>query len=84
MKDIYKEDWELMKHYNRMQYTVHAEKVISELFGNTIFTRFELYQALHKALPHLKHIVHNRSEQSWRLIFIKSVDLVIDIKRYEE
>lgn len=54
-----------------------ACEYIMKIFGNPSLTKFEMYQELHRILPPLKHIAHNRVAMTWKFIF--NNDIVIEI-----
>lgn len=76
---VYKEDPELYKSLSTARLAQHAGDVISNVFGNTKLTKFEMYQELHSAIPYLKHIVHNHVKRTWDFIFTDKVNLEIHI-----
>lgn len=78
---IYKEDPELYKSLSTVRLAQHVGNVISNVFGNSKLTKFDMYQELHNAIPYLKHIVHNRVKMTWDFIFTDNVNLEIHIGR---
>lgn len=82
LKTVYSQDRaseEFLKSQSQASYADYAARVIMSLFGNPTYTTFELYQAIHKALPHLEHIVYNRKTKHYKFIFNDAVDITIEI-----
>lgn len=72
---------DFLKAYCQAGYADYATRVIMQLFGDSKLTRFEMFQAIHNNLEHLKHIVYNRRTCTFRFIFKAPIEVSIEIAR---